>query len=110
MDSDVVDNTTDGEDAEDCSRGVQVIISVSIMSYAVDSITPEPLAHDIAVGMDEQHAKGGGSYRIEEVRLRDAHVLEEHKGGNAYQQCQYRIRVRYKEEDGLCPVECVVTP
>ena len=62
----IVDETAHSENAEYSHRGIEVIICIIIMTYTVHSVTPQPVTHGIAVGMDKQYAKGGGSYRIDE--------------------------------------------
>lgn len=65
------------------------------MADAIDGVVPEPLAHCVGVGVDEQHTEGGAADGVDKAALRNAKVLEPHKGGNRHQQGKRHITVRY---------------
>lgn len=64
------------------------------MAYAIDGVFPEPLAHTVGVGVDEQHTECGAADGVDEAALRDAKVLEPHKSGDRHQQGKRHIAVR----------------
>lgn len=66
------------------------------MTHAIDSVAPEPVAHHVAVGVNEQHAEGGSSDGVDRAGLRDAQVLEQHEARHAHCQSEHSIAVAHE--------------
>lgn len=96
LDAHIVDKTACCKDSEYSERSIYIIMCSGVNGHTVHDIAPQPLAHQVAVGVDEEYSKSGGTDGIDEPGVRDVQVLEEHKRAYANGKGQDSVGVAHE--------------
>ena len=107
MNTDVIQQDANGEDGEGADYGQHIYIVAGILSNTIHGVSPQPLAHRVAVGVYAEHAEGTGTDGIDDSALLDMQILEIHKRANGGCYCQQLVGVCHPPVGSQWDMECL---
>lgn len=98
-DAEKVDAYADREHRKHAADRVQRHEAVRVMPHVVQNVLPQPPAHGVAVGVDQQYAEGGSRDRVDQFTVRNMKIPEKQEGTHAGQQGKERVGIHEEERD-----------
>ena len=106
----IVDSGTENKNQQDTQQSMNHQKARSIPADIVERVTPQPLTHRVAVGMNQEHTKSTCTHCIDERTELQRQVFKVHESANGCDNGQYFIGICHKIKIQCIDIQYVIPP